>query len=144
MRHGRLLAYRGRDAMNTPFDIDLETVTQDAADAAVAGVLASLRLEALPIPGGAERAPLLKRTGAPPLATLVRESESLRDDVAAIESVKSQAPSMPIIFLSRSARPRRESAIRRLGIHYFLAHPIDGEELRLVRDVLMRPREPPA
>jgi len=62
----------------------------------------------------------------------VRESESLRDDVATIEAVKTQAPSMPIIFLSRSTKPRRETAIRRLGIHYFLAHPVDGEELRLV------------
>jgi len=127
--------------MHAPSDIAYETVTQDASDAAVAGALASLLLDALPGPNGAQTARVLRRRGAMPVATLVRESESLREDLATIEAVKALSPSMPIIFLSRSARPRRETAIRRLGIHYFLAHPADGEELRLVLDALLRAAE---
>ena len=66
------------------------------------------------------------------------QGASLREDRGAIEALKAADKDLPIIYIARSTRPRRETAIRRLCIHYFLAYPVEGEELRLVLDVLAR------
>lgn len=123
--------------MSAPFDIAVESIPIGTSETAVATVLGALQLEAVPSPA-APNAEILKRSGWTPVAALVRQGEALREDRTMIEALKDKDPSLPIIFLSKSARPRRETAIRRLGIHYFLTCPVDAEELRLVLDVLIR------
>jgi len=84
---------------------------------------------------------LLERS-ARPVAAIVPQGARFRDDRIAIESLKADDRELPIIYVANGARPRRETAIRRLCIHYFLADPVECEELRLVLDVLLRGAEP--
>ena len=88
-----------------------------------------------------EGALLLERSGRP-VAAIVPQGETFRADRFAIESLKAHDRELPIIYVASDARPRRETAIRRLCIHYFLADPTECEELRLVLDVLLRGAEP--
>lgn len=80
---------------------------------------------------------LLQRQGRA-VAAIVPQSETFREDRQAIEALKTSDRELPIIYVANGARPRRETAIRRLCIHYFLADPVECEELRLVLDVLLR------
>lgn len=84
---------------------------------------------------------LLERNGRS-VAAIVPQGETFRSDRLTIESLKAYDRDLPIIYVANGARPRRETAIRRLCIHYFLADPVECEELRLVLDVLMRSAEP--
>jgi len=91
-----------------------------------------------PACGGA----MLLERSARPVAAIVPQGARFRDDRIAIESLKADDRELPIIYVANGARPRRETAIRRLCIHYFLADPVECEELRLVLDVLLRGAEP--
>lgn len=84
---------------------------------------------------------LLQRNGRA-VAAIVLQSSTFRDDRMTIEALKADDRELPIIYIANGARPRRETAIRRLCIHYFLADPVECEELRLVLDVLLRSVEP--
>lgn len=84
---------------------------------------------------------LLERN-ARTVAAIVPQSDTFREDRLTIEALKTLDRELPIIYVASGARPRRETAIRRLCIHYFLADPVECEELRLVLDVLMRSSEP--
>ena len=88
-----------------------------------------------------ERGVLLERNGRT-VAAIVPQGDTFRADRLTIESLKAYDRDLPIIYVANGARPRRETAIRRLCIHYFLADPVECEELRLVLDVLMRSVEP--
>ena len=123
--------------MREQYDLAVNSIPMDPTDGAVALVVESLDLQ-LAGRSEAPRVRVLRRAHAAPLAALVEQGPSFRDDRAAIERLKTEHPWLAIIYISRSAGARREAAIRRLGIHYFLAHPIDPEELRLVLDVLIR------
>ena len=70
---------------------------------------------------------LLHKNGSGPIAVLLPQGSSLREDRGAIEALKAADKDLPIIYIARSTRPRRETAIRRLCIHYFLAYPVEGE-----------------
>ena len=83
---------------------------------------------------------LLQRDGRA-VAAIVPQSETFREDRRAIEALKTSDRELPIIYVAKGARPRRETAIRRLCIHYFLADPVECDELRLVLDVLLRSTE---
>src|SRR5262245_34538811 len=75
------------------------------------------------------------------VAASVPHSETLHEDRRAIEALKTSDRELPIIYVANGAQPSRETAIRRLCIHYFLADPVECEELRLVLDVLLRSNE---
>lgn len=121
---------------NTPYAMALETLPEEAFGT-VSGVIDSLRLETDVHPA-TRTAMILKRPLSAPLAALVCQGASLRNDKEAIEALKASNQSLPIIYVSKSAKPRRETAIRRMGIHYFLSPPVEAEELRLVLEVLVR------
>jgi hypothetical protein len=84
---------------------------------------------------------LLERNGLA-VAAIVFQRATFREDRLAIEALKAHDRELPIIYVASGGRPRRETAIRRLCIHYFLADPVECEELRLVLDVLLRSAEP--
>ena len=124
--------------MNTQADATCEPL--DAAADAVDMVRQSLGLASRRHPAH-DSAVLLERNGRP-VAAIVPQGGTFRQDRHAIESLKAHDRELPIIYVANGARPRRETAIRRLCIHYFLADPVECEELRLVLDVLLRGAEP--
>ena len=83
-------------------------------------------------------ATLVCRPGMPPLAALLMQSGTFREDRRWIEDLKSSEGPVPIIYLAHETGLKREAAVRRLGIHYFLAPPFNQEELRLVLEALAR------
>ena len=87
-------------------------------------------------------ATLVCRPGMPPLAALVRQSGTFREDRRSIEDLKASEGPVPIIYLAHETGLKREAAVRRLGIHYFLAPPFNQEELRLVLEALARRNGP--
>ena len=85
---------------------------------------------------------LRKGHGSAPIAAILEQGETFREDKRTILALKTADRDLPIIFIASTNQARREMAIRRLCIHYFLAHPVDCEELRLVLDVLVRTTAP--
>lgn len=85
-----------------------------------------------------DRARILRRSGSSPLAAIVLQGEKFRDDKTAIQTLKEVERDLPIIYIARTTQPRRETAIRRMCIHYYLTQPIEIGELKLVLEVLMR------
>jgi len=124
--------------VNTQTDMTCEV--RDAAADPVELVGRALGLTSRRHPAN-EGALLLEQNGRP-VAAIVPQGETFRADRLAIESLKAHDRELPIIYVANGARPRRETAIRRLCIHYFLADPVECEELRLVLDVLLRGAEP--
>ena len=104
---------------------------------AVESVIGSLHLESSGHPR-CSHARLVRKTGhSQPVAAILEQGESFLEDRRAIECLKADERELPIIYLSRATPSRRETAIRRLGIHYFLASPVEGEELNLVLEALL-------
>ena len=120
--------------MNAQTDTTFDPTT--AGVARVEAVIHGLGLTPNPHPAHAG-ALLLERNGRS-VAAIVPQSETFREDRRAIEALKTSDRELPIIYVAKGAHPRRETAIRRLCIHYFLADPVECEELRLVLDVLLR------
>ena len=89
-------------------------------------------------PAGCPGAAILHRGLSAPIAALLEQGGSFHEDRRSIEILKAADPDLPIIYISRGTTRRRETAIRRLCIHYFLTHPAWSEELRLVLEVLVR------
>ncbi len=108
------------------------------ADETLADVIRALGLQAAEHPIGPRARFIRKRANASPIAAILEQGETFREDKRAILAMKSASRELPIIFIARTTQPRREMAIRRLCIHYFLADPADSEELRLVLDALLR------
>jgi hypothetical protein len=104
----------------------------------IAEVLESLRLRSEPHPGCPRALVLRPSTGIVPIAVLLEQGSGLRGDRESIEAIKAADRDLPIIYVARAASARRETAIRRLCIHYFLAEPVEKDELRLVLGVLVR------
>ena len=121
--------------MNTQTDVTYEPAA--AAGDRVDSVIRALGLTPHPHPAH-ERAMLLLQRRGRAVAAIVPQSETFREDRRAIEALKAADRELPIIYVASGARPRRETAIRRLCIHYFLADPVECDELRLVLDVLLR------
>ena len=115
----------------------VDEILTSEASRTVFGVLESLGLQAEAHPPS-PHVLILHRNGSGPLAAILCQGASLRDDRDAIDAVKALRTALPIIYASKSSRPRRESAIRRMGIHYFLSPPVESEELRLVLDTLVQ------
>ncbi len=114
-----------------------ETQDLQAADP-VADVIRSLKLRSEQHARCA-RARVLRTAGdGAAVAVILAQGPVFREDRAAIETLKGSDRDLPIIYVARTTTPRRETAIRRLCIHYFLAEPVEKDELRLVLEVLVR------
>ena len=122
------------DLHGQPHDAPPPTVDREP----VAEVLKSLRLQPERHPRCPRALVLRSRTGLAPIAAIIEQGSGLRDDRESIEAIKASDSDLPIIYIARAATARRETAIRRLCIHYFLAEPVEKEELRLVLGVLVR------
>jgi hypothetical protein len=85
------------------------------------------------------RARVLRTAGdGAAVAVILGQGPVFREDREAIETLKGSDRNLPIIYVARTTTPRRETAIRRLCIHYFLAEPVEKDELRLVLEMLVR------
>lgn len=85
-----------------------------------------------------ERVRVLSRPGSSPIAAILEQGETFREDKGAIQALKGADRDLPIIYIAKTAQPRRETAVRRMCIHYYLAQPVEISELKLVLEVLVR------
>ena len=123
--------------MGVQSELIQNSMTAATADP-VAVVLDRLGLEGGPHSRCPSARIVRSRAGSPPIAAILEEGVSFDEDRESIEALKRFGRDLPIIYIARSASPGRETAVRRLCIHYFLAHPVERDELRLVLEVLRR------
>lgn len=110
----------------------------EVADDLVEEIAGALGLRIRPHPRCDRARAVLTPTDSSQVALVFEQGPTFRADKRAIAELKAEQRDLRIIYLATTTQARREMAVRRLGIHYFLAHPHDGEELRLVLEALVR------